>query len=169
VPEPPTHDPERTRVVRWEDPLATARSGQGLDGLAFLRSIMAGELPPPPIAVLMGFRLVDAEEGRATFRMDVGEHLYNPIGSVHGGAYGTLLDSAMGCAVQTRLAAGTAYTTLDYAVQLVRAIPPTIGSVLCHGEVVHLGRRVATASGRIVDDDGRLYATGTTTCLVLAG
>jgi uncharacterized protein (TIGR00369 family) len=162
-------DGARTRTVRWQDPMATARAGQGVDGLAFLRAMMAGELPPPPIAMLMGFRLVDAEPGRATFAMDVGEHLYNPIGSVHGGVYGTLLDSAMGCAVQTRVAAGGAYTTLDYAVQLVRGIRPDVGTVWCHGEVVHLGRRVATASGRVVDADGRLYATGTTTCLLLGG
>jgi uncharacterized protein (TIGR00369 family) len=167
-PTPPDDaDDARTRTVRWQDPMATARAAMGTDGLDFLRSLIEGRLAPPPIARLMGFTLVDAAPGRATFELQVGEHLYNPIGSVHGGAYGVLLDSAMGCAVQTRLAAGTGYTTVDYAVKLVRPITTDVAWVLCHGEVVHVGRKVATAEGRIVDADGRLYATGTTTCLIL--
>jgi uncharacterized protein (TIGR00369 family) len=160
-------DHDRTRTVRWHDPMATARAATTTDGLDFLRSLIEGRFPPPPIAQLMGYTLVDVAPGKATFELQVGEHLYNPIGSVHGGAYGVLLDSAMGCAVQSRLAAGTGYTTVDYGVKLVRPITTDVVSVLCHGEVVHLGRKVATAEGRIVDADGRLYATGTTTCLIL--
>jgi uncharacterized protein (TIGR00369 family) len=170
VPSPtPPHegDHARTRTVDWQDPMATASAAMATDGLDFLRSLIEGRLAPPPIARLMGFALVDVAPGKATFELQVGEHLYNPIGSVHGGAYGVLLDSAMGCAVQTRLTAGTGYTTVEYGVKLVRPITTDVASVLCHGEVVHLGRKVATAEGRIVDTDGRLYATGTTTCLIL--
>jgi uncharacterized protein (TIGR00369 family) len=96
-----------------------------------------------------------------------GEQHYNPIGVVHGGLAMTLLDSAMGCAVQTHMPAGGGYTTLEAKTHLVRAITSKTGSLRAIGKALHLGSRVATAEGRLVDGAGKLYAHATTTCMVL--
>jgi uncharacterized protein (TIGR00369 family) len=102
------------------------------------------------------------------FELRPGEQHYNPIGSVHGGVAATLLDSAMGCAVQTTLPAGTGYTTLELKVNFVRGLTAQSGPVRCEGEVVHRGGTVATAEGRIWEQDtGKLVAHATTTCLIL--
>jgi uncharacterized protein (TIGR00369 family) len=135
-------------------------------GIDLLRAISAGEVPPPPIAVLLGMDLPHVEPGRAVFTMDAGEHLYNPIGSVHGGALATLLDSALGCAVHSMLPAEVGFTTVDLAVTYLRPVTRDTGRLTCEAEVVHSGRKIATARAQIVDDDGRLYATATTTCLI---
>ena len=138
-----------------------------LDGLGFLRAIAAGELPPAPIAELMGFTLDEVDEGRAVFRGIPSNSVYNPIGSVHGGWAMTLLDSAMGCAVHSTLPAGTGYGTLEAKVNLTRAIGVDTGPVLAIGEIVHRGSRVATAEGRLVaEESGKLLAHATTTCLI---
>jgi uncharacterized protein (TIGR00369 family) len=149
--------------------LALADRAREMDGLTFMRALMDGELPPPPVAVLLGFQPVEVAEGRAVFALDPAERHYNPIGSVHGGIAATLLDSAVGCAVQTTLPAGVGYTTLELKVNFVRAITVDTGRVLCEGEVVHRGGKVATAEGRLwAEETGKLLAHGTTTCLVLS-
>jgi uncharacterized protein (TIGR00369 family) len=158
----------RHREVTWEDPLVSAAQALDLSGLDFLRGIIAGRIPPPPIAVLFGMSILAAEPGQVTFGLDVGEHLYNPIGSVHGGVFCTLLDSAMGCAVHSSLERGQAYTTLELKVNLVKALTVRTPNVVATGQVVSAGRRVVTASGQITGPDGTLYAHATTTCLVLA-
>jgi uncharacterized protein (TIGR00369 family) len=158
---------ERSRVTTWEDPRETFSRIQGLDGLDALRAMAAGELPPPPIAQTLGFRLIEVERGRATFTVEPAEFHYNPIGVVHGGLALTLLDSAMGCAVQSTLAAGVEYTTLEVKANFVRPLTSDTGEVRCTGTVVHAGRTVATAEGRIEGPDGRLYAHGTSTLLIL--
>jgi uncharacterized protein (TIGR00369 family) len=139
-----------------------------LTGLEHLRAIMDGELPPAPIALLMDVRPVELEEGRVVFAGVPDERHYNPIGTVHGGYAATLLDSAMGCAVQTLLPAGAGYTTLDLQVRYVRPMTVATGEVRAEGTIVHAGRRQAVAEGRIVRAaDGKLLAHGTTTCLIL--
>ena len=148
------------------DPLELAARGLELSGLEYVHAIFAGELPPPPIAVLMGFRGVEASPGRAVFEMEPGPQHYNPIGSVHGGVALTLLDSAMGCAVHTLLEAGVRYTTLEVKTNFVRPITAETGLIRCEGVVIHRGGRVATAEGRISDNSGKLLAHGTTTCLI---
>jgi uncharacterized protein (TIGR00369 family) len=163
----PVRAPNRSRSVSWEDPLVGARLAPTLSGLDYLRAIADGRIPPPPIAILLGMGLGEIEPGRVTFTLDIGEHLYNPIGSVHGGIYCTLLDSAMGCAVHTTLSAGQAYTTLELKVNIVKALTLDTTSVVAEGTVITSGRRVAAASGRIVGPDGTLYAHATTTCLIL--
>jgi uncharacterized protein (TIGR00369 family) len=136
-----------------------------LSGLDYLRAIAEEHIPPPPIAVLLGMGIVDVQPGRVTFSLEVGEHLYNPIGSVHGGVFCTLLDSAMGCAVHSTLGRGQAYTTLELKVNLVKALTVNTPSVVATGQVISAGRRVVTASGQITGPDGTLYAHATTTCL----
>jgi uncharacterized protein (TIGR00369 family) len=158
-----------TQSVSWQDPRGLAQAGRGMPGIEFLRAIRDGKLPPPPIAVVLGFRLVEVEPGHAVFEVDPGEQHYNPIGVVHGGLAMTLLDSAMGCAVHTQMPAGTAYTTLEAKTNLVRAITAETGRLRAVGKTVHVGKRMATAEGRLEDAAGKLYAHASTTCIVIAG
>ncbi|MET4104113.1 uncharacterized protein (TIGR00369 family) [Roseovarius sp. MBR-78] len=136
-------------------------------GLAFVEDMIAGRLPVPPIGVTLGFAPTEAQRGRTVFEGVAEFAALNPMGGVHGGWYGAILDSCMGCAVMTELAQGEAYTTLDFAVNITRALP-TGTPVRATGEVQHRGRSTAVARGELRGrDDGRLYATGTTTCLVM--
>jgi uncharacterized protein (TIGR00369 family) len=157
---------ERERTVRWEDPQPTAVAARKLSGLDLLRALLAGELPRPPIAQLMGFELTEIEEGRAVFECVPGEHLYNPIGSVHGGVACTLLDSAMGCAVQSTLPAGAGYVSTDVQVRFIRTITSSTGRVRAEAKVVHTGRSTAVAEARLTSEDGKLLAFGTTACAI---
>ena len=156
----------RTRTAQWDDPAPGLRAAPGMSGLAYLRAIQRGELPRAPIAALMGFDLAEVEEGRVVFTFEPGEYLYNPIGMVHGGAAATILDSAMGCAVQTLTATGGGYTTLELKVNYVRPLVVGLGVMRCEGRVINMGRRVALAEGRITGPDGKLYSHATTTCLI---
>ncbi|WP_088709264.1 PaaI family thioesterase [Noviherbaspirillum denitrificans] len=135
-------------------------------GLEFLHGIMRGELPPPPIAVLLDFLIVKVEPGLVVFQGTPGPQHYNPIGSVHGGYASTLLDSCVGCAVHSMLPAGKGYTTLELKINFVRALTDKTGPIRAEGKVIHVGGQVATAEGRIVDAQGKLYAHATTTCLL---
>jgi len=163
---PPTES-ERTLTIRWKDPRVFAEAGRGLSGLELLRKVVAGELPRPPIADLMNFDLVEVSDGFAVFTVEPAEYHYNPIGVVHGGLAATLLDSAMGCAVHTTLPPGVVYTTLEVKVNFVRALTMQTGLVRCEAKVIHTGARTATAEARLIDTSGKLYAHGTTTCLVI--
>ena len=158
---------KRAVEVTWQDPLELAKAARSMAGIEFLRAMRDGKLPPPPIAVLLGFTLVEVEPGRAVFEMTPGERHYNPIGVVHGGLAMTLLDSAMGCSVQTHMPAGGGYTTLEAKTNLVRAITSETGLLRAIGKVVHVGKRIATAEARLEDKAGKLYAHATTTCIVL--
>ncbi len=158
--------PARRREITWQDPLVSAALARDLSGLDYLLGIAEGRIPPPPIAALLGMSVLRVERGQVSFGLDVGEHLYNPIGSVHGGVFCTLLDSAMGCAVHASLDRGQAYTTLELKVNLVKALTLDTPRVTATGQVVSAGRRVVTASGEITGPDGTLYAHATTTCLV---
>jgi uncharacterized protein (TIGR00369 family) len=157
----------RSLTVSWQDPRALADAGRAMSGIEFLRAIRDRRLPAPPIAEVLGFRLVEVDTGHAVFEIQPGEQHYNPIGVVHGGIAMTLLDSAMGCAVHSHMPAGAAYTTLEAKTNLVRAVTAETGVLRAIGKVVHLGSRLATAEGRLVDGADKLYAHATTTCLVL--
>jgi uncharacterized protein (TIGR00369 family) len=159
----------RSITLEWADPAALAAAGRAMTGIDFLRAMRDGDLPPPPIAVLLGFRLTEVEPGHVVFECTPGEQHYNPIGVVHGGLAMTLLDSAMGCCVQTRVPAGSGYTTLEAKTNLVRAITDKTGRLRAIGKVVHIGSRIATAEGRLEDASGKLYAHASTTCIVLNG
>jgi uncharacterized protein (TIGR00369 family) len=148
------------------DPVEVARHVAQLDGLTAMRAMIAGELPPPPIATLLGFDLVDVEDGRVVFAAEPGPQHYNPIGMVHGGLAATLIDSATGCAVHTTLPAGTGYTTTDVQVRFVRPITLDTGRIECIGEVVHRGRTLATAEAKVLAGE-RLLAHGTAGVLIL--
>jgi uncharacterized protein (TIGR00369 family) len=157
----------RTRTVTWQDPLIGAQAAPGMSGLVYLQALLAGDLPAPPIARLLNFRLAEVSEGRAAFVCEPAEYHYNPIGMVHGGLISTLLDSAMGCAVQSTLPAGVGYTTAELHINFVRPLTHATGEIRCEAAIIHSGRRLATAEGRVFDRAGKLYGHGTTTCLIL--
>ena len=159
---------ERTRTYSWDDPSEVVRAGARVSGLELLQRIVAGELPPPPIARTLDFDLVEAEPGRAVFEGVPAEFHYNPIGIVHAGFAVTLLDSAMGCAFVTTAAAGTKWTTLELKTSFTRALTADTGRVRCIGSVLHRGRRVSVTEARILDAEDRLCAHATSTILVLA-
>lgn len=144
-------------------PLAEIRH---LTGLEQLQRIVDGTFPVPPMAAHLDFALVAVAEGFARFEGTPRAEFYNPLGTIHGGWAATLLDSALACAVHTTLPAGQAYTTLEIKVNLVRPIFDTSGPLASEGKVIHSGKRTATAEARLTDAAGRLYAHGTTTCLV---
>ena len=133
----------------------------------FFDGVGAGLYPHPPIGELMDFVPIEWSPGSFIFQGTPGPQHYNPLGTVHGGYAATLLDSCMGCSVHTRLEKGQGYTTLDLRISYVRALTNKTGPIRAEGCVVHLGRSTALAEGRIYDAEGRLYATGTTTCLIM--
>jgi len=144
-------------------PREAARS---MDGLAIMQALLDGRFPYAQIAETLDFFLVEVDKGRAVFQGTPQEKHLNPMGTVHGGWYATLLDSAVGCAVQTMLPPGQGYTTAELSVNLVRGARLDGGPLRAIGTVLHCGRQLATAEGKIVDADGKLYAHATTTCLV---
>ena len=156
---------QRSRTVTWHDPAAALPSLATMAGLDYLRAMAGGALPPPPIAGLMNLGVTAVESGEVVFTCTPDESAYNPIGAVHGGLVCTLLDTVLGCAVQTTLPAGTGYTSLEIKVSYLR--PVRAGQVLtATGRATKPGRRAAFADGEVRDDDGRLVATGSSTLLV---
>ena len=164
--QPPTDPPCRERTVSWSDPRAAAAAGDALSGMDYLQAMQEGRLARPPALALLGAELGDLEQGRVTMRLVPQEFHYNPLASVHGGVTATLLDSVMGCAVHSTLRQGRGFTTLEIKVNYLRAITDATGEVTAEGRVVHAGRQVAVAEGRVVDARGHVYATASTTCLV---
>lgn len=156
----------RQRTHTWSDPRVLARAAADLSGIEFLNRISAGELPLPPLSSATGIMPVETGDGWAVFEMEPAEWHYNPIGSVHGGILSTIADSALGCAVQTRLPAGTGYTSLDLTIKFTRPANLDSGVLRCRGEVVTMGRRTATATATIVDARERIVAHAVTTCLL---
>lgn len=144
----------------------TPAQAAGRSGLEVLQAMLAGELPYPHISETLDFGLISVAPGEAVFQGTPQRMHLNPMGGVHGGWYATLLDSALGCAVHTLMPPGRGYTTAELSVNIVRGATPKTGPLRAIGKVVHSGRQLATAEARIVGPDGRLYAHGTTTCLV---
>jgi uncharacterized protein (TIGR00369 family) len=160
---------ERTRTHTWTDAAVAVKAArESGSGLEFLQRVIRGEFAAP-VAETLGYTLDEVKEGYAVFGFQPQEFHYNPIGSVHGGVYCTLLDSAMACAVHSTLPAGVGYTTLELKVNLVRAITKDSGYLRAEGRLVHAGKTTAIAEGRMVDAQGKLYAHGTTTCLLMRG
>ncbi len=156
----------RTRTYEWQDPAPSAAAVGHASGLDFLRELQAGRLPAPPVSAALGISLDEVEKGRAVFSMLPGEEHYNPIGSVHGGVYATLLDSAAGCAVQSTLPPGMGYTSLDLTVKFLRRVTVDTGRVRAIGTIVHGGRSTALAQAQLVDATDRVLAHATSTCML---
>ncbi|WP_431247299.1 PaaI family thioesterase [Leifsonia xyli] len=158
--------PERSRTVTWEDPAPGVALMPTMSGLEYLRTMIRGELPPPPITSLMRMTLVSADPGTATFICEPDESHYNPIGTVHGGYVCTALDSALGCAVQTTLPQGQGYTSIEIKVNYLRPVYAHTGALTCTATVTKPGNRVAFADGVITDAAGKTVATATGSLLV---
>ncbi|MGW2050527.1 PaaI family thioesterase [Streptomyces sp. NPDC001858] len=156
----------RTRTYQWEDPAILAEAAGRMAGLDFLRELQKGSLPGPPISATLDIALAEVEPGRAVFALTPGEEHYNPIGSVHGGVFAALLDSAAGCAVQSTLPQGMAYTSLDLTVKFLRRITVDTGPVRAVGTVVSRGRQTALAQAQLFDATDRLLAHATSSCML---
>ena len=138
----------------------------GKTGLETMQAMLRGEIPFAAIAHTLDFLVIDIGDGTATFQGTPGPHHFNPMGTVHGGWFATLLDSALGCAVHTKMPVGRGYTTAELSVNIVRALTPKVQRVRAIGRVIHCGRQLATADAQLIGPDGTLYAHATTTCLV---
>jgi uncharacterized protein (TIGR00369 family) len=136
------------------------------DGLSFLKAMIDGKILQPPMTATLGFRLTDAEHGRAVVTGEPRYEYYNPLGSVHAGFAATLLDSALGCAVHSTLAKGETYVTAEFKLNLVRPLTKDTGTVTAEGRIVHRGRTLGTSEGYLRDVAGKLYAHATTTCII---
>jgi len=159
--------PPRTRTLSWTDPQALAEAGIEMAGIDYLRAMMAGDLPHPPISELLGQRITRVEDRSVTFSLTPSEVHYNPIRVVHGGIAATMIDSATGCAVHTTLPAGAQYLTLSLSTDFLRPVTEATGEVHCTGTVVHRGRKTGIATAEVVDSSGKVYARGQSNCLIL--
>jgi uncharacterized protein (TIGR00369 family) len=157
---------ERARTIRWDDPRRLADLRRTMPGVELLKAVAAGDLPSPPMGRLMNIRLADVERGRIVFTAELGEYHYNPLGMIHGGFAATILDSAMGCCVQSCLEAGDLYTTLDLKVNYLKALRLDAQGVRAIATLIHIGRTTALVEGKLIDAADVLYAHGTSTCLI---
>jgi len=146
--------------------VVTLETLRSYDGLSFLKAMIDGTLPQPPMTATLGFRLTEAERGRAVFTGEPRYEHYNPIGSVHAGFAATLLDSALACTVHSTLAKGETYVTAEFKLNLVRPLTKDTGTVAAEGRIVHRGRTLGTSEGYLRDAAGKLYAHATTTCII---
>ncbi len=158
-----------TSTLNEETSNSKAEDRRKLAGLEYMRQVMRGAVPPSRMGQLLNFTLVEVSEGHAVFTIQPDERHYNGLGIVHGGLAATLLDSATGCAINTMMPAGRIFTTLEMKINYVRPMTRETGEVRCEASVIHVGGRIATAEGRIVDRDGKLYAHGTATCMLFRG
>ncbi|MFI4921305.1 MAG: PaaI family thioesterase [Gammaproteobacteria bacterium] len=157
---------ERSLAGDGKPGLVQAERLAGKTGREILEAMMSGDLPYPPMNETMNMTLLEVGDGRAVFQgIPLLQH-YNPLGSVHGGWFATLLDSALGCAVQTTLPAGRSYTTVELSLNIVRPASHKTGPLRAVGTVIHAGRQIATAEACVEDEEGKLYAHATTTCFV---
>ena len=156
----------KTRTIEYYDPRKPARAALAMSGLEYLEAIGRGEIPAPPITALMNMTLDSVEHGRAVFGLVPDESLYNPIGAVHGGAICTVLDSVAGCAVHSTLEAGWGYTSVEIKVNYIRGTTADSGTLTATGWVKKGGSRIAFAEAELIDAQGRLIATATSTLLV---
>jgi uncharacterized protein (TIGR00369 family) len=154
-----------TRTITWKPPIVDVAKIASMSGLEYLQYLIDAD-HSPPISQLLDFKLARFGPGVAVFTGTPAEYHYNPIGVVHGGFAATLLDSALGCAVHTTLKPGFAYTTVELKVNYVRPLSTTTGPVEAEGKIIHVGSRLATAEARITDSAGKLYAHGSTTCMI---
>jgi uncharacterized protein (TIGR00369 family) len=156
---------QKKAKLKQDETFVTERRAMG--GLAFFRRMLDGQMPQAPMTKLLDMRLLEVEAGRVVFGAVPSRAHYNGMGVVHGGFAATLLDSALGCAINSMAPPGKIFTTLELKINYTRPLTEEVGPVRCEARVIHLGSRTATAEGRIVDAKGKLYAHGSTTCIVV--
>jgi uncharacterized protein (TIGR00369 family) len=161
-----TDNIERVHTLTWEDPKISARDAGSISGLDYLRAIKNGQIASPPAAKLVGYRIADVESGRAVFTLTPAEYHYNPFSTVHGGIASTVLDTTTTAAVLSTLPVGEGCSTLEIKVNFIRPITRKTGEMHCEAKIIHVGKRIATAAGKLMDKNGKLYAHAVSTCLV---
>ncbi|MCP4118032.1 MAG: PaaI family thioesterase [Desulfobacteraceae bacterium] len=157
---------ERKRTIIWDDPKNSARDAASISGLDYLKAIKDGKISPPPVAMLLGYKLYDVENGHAVFELAPGEHHYNPFATVHGGIISTLLDTTMTASVLSTLQKGLSCSTVEIKMNFVRPITAKTEVLRCEARPIHVGKRLATVEGRLKDKNGVLYAHGVSTCSI---
>jgi len=158
----------RSRTITWDDPKTSARDAQSISGLEYLNSIKSGKISPPPIARLVGYSISEIKHGHAIFELEPAEYHFNPFATVHGGMASTLLDTTMIAAVLSTLSKGFGCSTLEIKVNFIRPITIETGLMRCEAGIIHLGKRIATAAGKVMNSEGRLYAHGVSTCMIFS-
>jgi uncharacterized protein (TIGR00369 family) len=157
---------QRVHTVSWENPKKSMRDATSMSGLDYLRSIRDGKTKPPPIAMLVGYRIREVDRGSALFELEPAEYHYNPFATVHGGIASTLLDSAMTAAILSTLSVGLSCATVEFKVNFIRPITGKTGKIQCKAKMIHVGNRIATAEGKIIDNRKQLYAHAVSTLMI---
>jgi uncharacterized protein (TIGR00369 family) len=157
---------EQSRLITWRDPITTTATVASMSGLEYWRGVIDGHLPPPPIGEIIQMRVVDVENGRVEFTCTPDASMYNPLGTVHGGAVCTLLDTVTGCAIHTTLPEGVGYTSVEIKVNYLKAVTAAGGPLTAVGSVVKAGSRIGFTEGKVTDASGNLVATATSTLLI---
>src|ERR1700742_654170 len=159
--------PQQSRTVTWHDPAPTVARGLSMPGIDYLKAMIAGELPPPPMAGLMRFDLVDVEPGKVVFTCEPDASMFNPSGAIHGGLVCTVLDSVAGLALHSTLPAGKGYTSIEIKVNYLKPVRLDSGPLTTTGTVMKSGSRVGFTEGVVTNESGAIVATATSTLLVL--
>ncbi|MEX6688322.1 PaaI family thioesterase [Danxiaibacter flavus] len=156
----------RCRTYAWDDPLAGASKARTMSGMEYLQAMSSGEIPLPPLLYTLGFSKPEIAEGEATFLFEPQEYHFNPLGSVHGGVITAVLDSAMGCTLQSVLPKGTGYTTLELKVNFLKGINLQTPVLSATGKIIHKGKTTALVEADLRDKEGVVYAHAVSTCLM---
>lgn len=156
-----------SRTFHWEDTAKGLEAAAKLSGLDYLNAMSLGTLPFSPLVKTLDFTVESIEKGKVIFGFTPGEFHYNPLGSVHGGVISALLDSAMGCTLHSILEAGSGYTTLELKTNFLKAVTTATGPLKAIGHIIHAGSRTALVEAKLTDEQGKIYAHGTSTCLIL--
>ena len=158
---------ERKRTIIWDDPVKNKQGVSAvISGLDYLKALKDGRISPPPIAILIGYNIDEIENGRAVFELKPEEYHYNPFATVHGGILSALLDSTMSASVLSTLPKGITCSTIEIKVNFIRPVTVDTDVLRCEAKAIHIGKRLATAEGRLTDGDGKLYTHGTSTCAI---
>jgi uncharacterized protein (TIGR00369 family) len=155
-----------SRTISWTDPAKLAEIAKTMSGLDYMRSVRDGAIAEPPVARLLGYHVVEVEEGHVVLEMTPSEYHYNPFGTVQGGVASSILDATTGATVYTTLPVGTSHTSLDLKVNFVRPITSRVGRMRCDGRIVHRDHDIAIAEARLTDINGELYVVGSSTCMI---
>jgi uncharacterized protein (TIGR00369 family) len=161
-------DIKRTLTVSWDAPQLQEWSEGLITGLDYLKGLKDGRINPPPVGMLVGYNICEVRFGYAAYELIPGEYHYNPFGTVHGGIISTLLDSTMTSAIITTLDKGKRCSTSDVKVNFIKPVTTETGPLRCEAEPIHVGNSLAIAEGRVMDQDGQLYAHGVSTCLIIS-
>jgi len=157
---------DRKRTIFWDDPKAGARDAALISGLDYLKAIKDGRINPPPIAMLVGYKISEVDSGYAVFELDPDEYHYNPFGTVHGGIISTILDTAMTTSVLSTLRKGVSCSTVEIKVNFIRPVTTDTGTLRCEARPIHIGKHLATAEGKLKDKKDNLYAHAVSTCFI---